>query len=106
MQRATTGLVRSRDSHIQSRPQGGGPMLDIQEVTNLQRQLVARWHEMPVDNPCEGFLAIVAEQFGFNFLLWHEEDIARSPDVGDAKIAEVKRKIDRYNQQRNDRIEK
>jgi len=81
-------------------------MIDIQEVTDLHRHLVVRWHELPVDNPCEGFLAIVAEQFGFNFLLWHEEDIARSPDVGDAKIAEVKRKIDRYNQQRNDRIEK
>lgn len=81
-------------------------MIDMKEVTDLHRHLVVRWHEVPVDNPCEGFLAIVAEQFGFNFQLWHEEDIARSPDVGDAKIAEVKRKIDRYNQLRNDRIEK
>ena len=38
--------------------------------------------------------------------LWHEEDIARSPDVSDARIAAVKRSIDRYNQQRNDWIEK
>jgi hypothetical protein len=38
--------------------------------------------------------------------LWHEEDIARSPDVGDDRIAAVKRAIDRYNQQRNDWIEK
>ena len=48
----------------------------------------------------------MTEQFSFNFLLWHQEDIARSPDVGDAKIAEVKRKIDGYNQNRNDWIEK
>jgi hypothetical protein len=48
----------------------------------------------------------VCRQHGFNFLLWHEEDIARSPDVGDAKIAQVKRAIDGYNQQRNDAIEK
>src|SRR5262249_53604081 len=39
-------------------------------------------------------------------LLWHEEDIARSPDVGDARVAQVKRNIDRYNQLRNDWIEK
>jgi hypothetical protein len=39
-------------------------------------------------------------------LLWHEEDVARSPDVGDAKIAAVKRAIDGYNQKRNDAIEK
>jgi hypothetical protein len=37
--------------------------------------------------------------------LWHEEDVARSPDATDQRIAEVKRAIDRHNQQRNDRIE-
>ncbi|MEX0669759.1 MAG: DUF4254 domain-containing protein, partial [Pirellulales bacterium] len=42
----------------------------------------------------------------FNFLLWHQEDIARSPEVTDAGIATVKRAIDKYNQARNDAIEK
>jgi hypothetical protein len=41
----------------------------------------------------------------FNYLLWHEEDIARSPNVGDQRIAAVKRAIDGYNQKRNDGIE-
>jgi hypothetical protein len=59
-----------------------------------------------VDNPYEGVLGLACQQHAFNFLLWHQEDIARSPDVGDARIAEVKRAIDRYNQQRNDWIEK
>ncbi|MCG8583701.1 MAG: DUF4254 domain-containing protein, partial [Pirellulales bacterium] len=36
----------------------------------------------------------------------HEEDIARSRDVTDERIAQVKRAIDGYNQQRNDWIEK
>lgn len=81
-------------------------MLDITSLTHLQHQMVLRWHGQPVDNPCEGFEWLVCRQHGFNFLLWHEEDIARSPDVGDAKIAQVKRAIDRYNQQRNDGIEK
>ena len=41
-----------------------------------------------------------------NHLLWDEEDQARRTDVPDASIAANKRAIDRYNQQRNDAIEK
>jgi uncharacterized protein DUF4254 len=48
----------------------------------------------------------VCRQASFNFLLWHEEDIARSRDVRDLRIAQAKRAIDQYNQQRNDWIEK
>lgn len=81
-------------------------MLDVASITKLQHEMVTRWHHTAVDNSAEGFLWLVCRQHGFNFLLWHEEDIARSPDVGDNKIAQVKRAIDRYNQQRNDAIEK
>ena len=78
----------------------------VDEITTLQHDAVARWHLVSPDNPHEGLLGIVCQQHQFNFLLWHEEDIARSPNVGDAKIAAVKRSIDRYNQQRNDWIER
>ena len=81
-------------------------MIDVKQITQLHRDMVAHWHEHEVDNPCEGFLGIVCRQFSYNFLLWHEEDVARSREVGDARIAEVKRAIDRYNQLRNDWIEK
>jgi len=81
-------------------------MMDVSQITQLHRDMVSRWHEQEVDNPYEGFLATVCRQFQDNFLLWHEEDIARSREVGDAKIAEVKRAIDGYNQSRNDWIEK
>ena len=63
-------------------------------------------HQQPLENPYDGFLAIVCEQLGFNFRLWHEEDKARSPTASDAEIAAVKRAIDKLNQQRNDWIEK
>jgi hypothetical protein len=42
----------------------------------------------------------------YNFSLWHEEDKAREKDVPDGAIAAVKRNIDRFNQLRNDSIEK
>ena len=42
----------------------------------------------------------------YNFLLWHEEDQARRKDVSDSTIARVKRAIDKFNQRRNDSIEK
>ena len=41
-----------------------------------------------------------------NWMLWDEEDQARRTDVDDTKIAANKRAIDRYNQQRNDAIER
>lgn len=78
----------------------------VQQITELQRATVCRWHEQEIDNPYDGLLAIVCEQHRFNYLLWHEEDVARSPDAPDHRIAEVKRAIDRYNQSRNDAIER
>ncbi len=81
-------------------------MINVATITDLHRETVSLWHQQEVANPYEGFLHLVCQQHKFNFLLWHEEDIARSPDVGDARIAQVKRAIDQYNQQRNDVIEK
>ena len=81
-------------------------MIDVPAVTAMQREMVVRWHQQAVDVPYDGLLGIACQQHAFNFQLWHEEDIARSPDVGDTKIAQVKRAIDRFNQQRNDWIEK
>ena len=96
-------------------------MIDVPSVNLLHTSTVARWHTQPVDHPYgdpqealanssdpspEQVLAIICQQHQFNFLLWHEEDIARSVDVSDSQIAQVKRNIDKYNQARNDWIEK
>jgi hypothetical protein len=81
-------------------------MIDVRETTKLQQEAVDRWHREEIANPFAGFQQLVCEQHKFNYLLWHEEDVARSPNMGDERIAAVKRAIDRYNQQRNDAIEK
>ena len=81
-------------------------MIGVQKIIELQAETVARWHNEPIDNPCNGFEQVVCRQHQFNYQLWHQEDIARSRDVTDEKIAEVKRAIDGFNQQRNDWIEK
>lgn len=81
-------------------------MFVIEDIIKLQTQTVADWHNGPIVNSQTGLLATVCTQHSFNYQLWHEEDIARSPDVTDQEIARVKRSIDRFNQQRNDWIEK
>jgi len=81
-------------------------MISIEDIIKLQTQTVADWHCGPIENKESGIMATVCTQHSFNYQLWHEEDIARSPDVSDAEIARVKRSIDGFNQQRNDWIEK
>ncbi len=82
-------------------------LIDVDSVVRLHREMVVRWHEQDeVDVPYDGIAGIICRQFTFNYLLWHEEDIARSRDVGDERIAAVKRAIDGYNQKRNDWMER
>lgn len=79
----------------------------IKRIDLLQTELVKKWHQYPpeaviTDNR---LLMLVEQQHLQNFLLWHEEDIARAPDADDREIARVKRSIDLLNQKRNDLIE-
>ena len=78
----------------------------VKAVNKLHRETVVRWHQAEPDNSYAELLGTVCQQHQYNYLLWHEEDVARSPDVSDARIAMVKRAIDGYNQQRNDWIER
>jgi hypothetical protein len=77
----------------------------VSEITQLQIETVAAWHQGPIENGFDGFKQLVCQQHEFNYRLWHQEDIARSPTANDVKIAKVKRAIDKLNQQRNDMIE-
>ncbi len=92
--------VKLTNNSSQSLPIGVG------SITELQDNMVVRWHEVDVANLHDGFLGTVCQQHSFNFNLWHEEDIARCPESDDSVIAGVKRAIDGFNQQRNDWIER
>jgi hypothetical protein len=80
--------------------------MTVTDIDRMLERLVAHWHMVEPAHEEDGLAGKICDLHRFNFLLWHEEDIARSPEVTDAKIAQVKRAIDRYNQARNDAIEK
>ncbi len=57
--------------------------------------------------PADGHLmAAIADNHRCNRLLWQTEDQARRRDVPAEAIVRCKRNIDRYNQQRNDAVER
>lgn len=83
-------------------------MLSALAIVELQDQLTARWHSdtSSVYEPSQGdWLERVAAQHRANFELWHIEDEARTPGATDAELADVKRRVDRTNQRRNDLAE-
>lgn len=82
-------------------------MLSVKAIVELQDELTGRWHEAGEAEPevADPWLKTVARQHRANFDLWHIEDEARTPDATAATIADVKRRIDRTNQLRNDLAE-
>lgn len=82
-------------------------MLSAQAIVELHDELTTCWHENGGAKPeiANIWLKAVAAQHQANFDLWHIEDEARMPGATDAGIADVKRRIDRTNQRRNDLAE-
>lgn len=75
-------------------------------VARLHGEWTAQWHEQPPVPRQDLPWAIVEQNHQMNFDLWHEEDIARRDDLGAERVREAKRNIDRFNQRRNDAIER
>jgi hypothetical protein len=76
------------------------------EITQRQAHLTRAWHDRAPSVSGEGFALLVEENHLRNFSLWHEEDIARRDDLGAESVRKSKRAIDRFNQERNDFVEK
>ncbi len=90
--------------------EGYGTMVSAAEIVALQDRLTWEWHA--TDGSVAGgieaggdWLSLLSRQHKANFDLWHIEDEARTPGASDAEIADVKRRIDRTNQTRNDLVE-
>ncbi|HLL79948.1 MAG TPA: DUF4254 domain-containing protein [Ktedonobacteraceae bacterium] len=82
--------------------------LSGEAIIELHDRLTRDWHSAPPKpevREADDWLAQVARQHRANIDLWHIEDEARTPGATDAALAEVKRRIDRTNQLRNDLAE-
>jgi hypothetical protein len=83
-------------------------MFSATVIVNLQDRVTQAWHqaaESTEPEPDQDWLAPVSRQHRANFELWHIEDEARAPGATDAELADVKRRVDRTNQRRNDLAE-
>ncbi len=79
--------------------------IDVAAIVNLQREAIVLWKIKGMQLHATGFLRGVEENHAFNFNLWAVEDEARRDDLGAEFVRAAKRKIDSFNQQRNDRME-
>ena len=82
------------------------PEILVDQIRELHRETVSRWHREALDNPYRELLAAVCEQHQKNYVLWHKEDAVRDPSIRPEQVAEIKRSIDKHNQERNDWIER
>lgn len=97
-------------------------MLSAEEIVAMHDRLTQLWHQpsdrglddaaptrtegtLDGEKARENWLRLVTSLHRANFDLWHIEDEARTPGATDAEVAEVKRRIDRTNQLRNDLTE-
>lgn len=79
-----------------------------QRLTEWFSDLTELWHNTAPLAPEDHFSPKGMTQWSHynNYILWHLEDEARRQDLQPVEIVKYKRQIDRYNQQRNDAIER
>ena len=80
-------------------------MIDCKKLNILHRDWTMEWHGAIRMNETESPWVAIQRNHRFNFLLWHEEDVARRDDIPAERIREAKRNIDQFNQKRNNSME-
>jgi hypothetical protein len=83
-------------------------MISRKELQGLHDEALATWYkDAPAAvEPGTDLHSLILAQHFCNFSLWNHEDEARRRDVADSYIADTKRAIDKWNQRRNDLIER
>jgi hypothetical protein len=77
------------------------------DLVPLYKSLTAVWAQQPaapLSLPAQGLIWAYRLHF-YNFRLWHAEDGVRRPGASECFIAQSKRAIDTFNQQRHEQIE-
>ena len=72
--------------------------MNTAQITATHQRLTRLWHVQPPGRaalPGKGLMAAVEENHRHNFLIWHEEDLARRDNLPAERIREAKRTIDR-----------
>jgi hypothetical protein len=89
-------------------------MLSAHQIVQLHDERLWAWHrnleesveDLTADSEDKlKWLVAITRQHRANYDLWHMEDEARIPGSSDAAMAEIKRRVDRANQRRNDLAE-
>ncbi len=75
-------------------------------IRKTHKQYLISAEKVSLDEQQKDIWYYIRSNHIYNYLLWEEEDQARRTNVSDSCIAKNKRSIDKYNQQRNDFIEK
>lgn len=79
------------------------------KIISYNDKMIKEWHEkLPTEETVLSSLDLltpIRKNCFYNFSLWHTEDEARRKDVTDSVIADIKRKIDGFNQKRNNAME-
>jgi hypothetical protein len=79
----------------------------VMDMVPLYRSLTAVWAQQPpapLSVPAQGLIWAHRLHL-YNFRLWHVEDGVRRPGASESFIAQSKRAIDSFNQQRHEQIE-
>ena len=80
----------------------------VVDVVPLYGSLTAVWAQQPAAplSPCQTHGLVWAHRLHlYNLRLWHVEDGVRRPGASESFIAQSKRAIDTFNQQRHEQIE-
>lgn len=77
----------------------------IAKIPQIHDDCIARWQQAEIVIESEALTLLLETNHACNFQLWNTEDEARRDDLGFEYVYRAKRKIDQFNQKRNNMME-